>query len=155
MSDFFKRFFKNENHSNGNTINNFEVSTDSGTTVTINGKTYSGNHIQMNGNKVVVDGERVNDIEEKEITITVDGDVKLKIPAGTQPGKIIRMRGRGVPHLRSNSRGDQLVIVNVTIPKRLDEEERELFEKLAQKMDSKVLPQEKGFLDRLKNVLGG
>jgi molecular chaperone DnaJ len=86
---------------------------------------------------------------------TVDGDVKLKIPAGTQPGKIIRMRGRGVPYLRSNSRGDQLVIVNVTIPKRLDEEERTLFEQLAEKMDSKVLPQEKGFLDRLKNVLGG
>ena len=86
---------------------------------------------------------------------TVDGNVKLKIPAGTQPGKIIRMRERGVPHLRSNSRGDQLVIVNVTIPKKLDVEERELFEKLADKMDSKVLPQEKGFLDRLKNVLGG
>jgi len=86
---------------------------------------------------------------------TVDGDVKLKIPAGTQPGKIIRMRDRGVPHLRSNSRGDQLVIVNVTIPKRLDVEERELFEKLAEKMDGKVLPQEKGFLEKLKNVLGG
>jgi len=86
---------------------------------------------------------------------TVDGDVKLKIPSGTQPGKIIRMRGKGVPHLRSNSRGDQLVIVNVTIPKRLDEEERKLFEQLADKMDSKVLPQEKGFLDRLINVLGG
>lgn len=86
---------------------------------------------------------------------TVDGDVKLKIPAGTQPGKIIRMRGRGVPHLRNNSRGDQLVIVNLTVPKRLDVEERELFEKLAEKMDSKVLPQEKGFLDRLIDVLGG
>jgi len=86
---------------------------------------------------------------------TVDGDVKLKIPGGTQPGKIIRMRGKGVPHLRSNSRGDQLVIVNITIPKKLDVEERELFEKLADKMDSKVLPQERGFLDRLKNVLGG
>jgi molecular chaperone DnaJ len=86
---------------------------------------------------------------------TVDGDVMLKIPAGTQPGKIIRMRGRGVPYLRSNSRGDQLVIVNVTIPKRLNSEERELFEKLAAKMDSKVLPQEQGFFDRLKNVLGG
>ncbi|MCJ7734371.1 MAG: molecular chaperone DnaJ, partial [Anaerolineales bacterium] len=49
---------------------------------------------------------------------TVEGDVKLKIPAGTQPGKIIRMRGRGVPHLRSSSRGDQLVIVNIAIPKR-------------------------------------
>ncbi len=86
---------------------------------------------------------------------TVDGDVKLKIPSGTQPGKIIRMRGKGVPYLRSNSRGDQLVIVNVTIPKRLDEEERGLFEQLAGKMDSEVLPQERGFLEKLKNVLGG
>ena len=86
---------------------------------------------------------------------TVDGEVKLKIPAGTQPGKIIRMRGKGVPHLRSNSRGDQLVIVNITIPKKLDVEERELFEKLADKMDSKVLPQERGFLEKLFNVLGG
>ena len=65
------------------------------------------------------------------------------------------MRGKGVPHLRSNSRGDQLVIVNVTIPSKLDGEERELFEKLAEKMDSKVLPQESGFFERLKNVLGG
>lgn len=86
---------------------------------------------------------------------TVDGEVKLKIPSGTQPGKIIRMRGKGVPHLRSNSRGDQLVIVNVTIPKKLNVEERELFEKLAEKMDGKVLPQERGFLDKLKSVLGG
>lgn len=86
---------------------------------------------------------------------TVDGDVMLKIPPGTQPGKIIRMRGKGVPHLRSSSRGDQLVIVSVTIPTRLDDEERELFEKLAEKMDSEVLPQERGFLDRLKSVLGG
>jgi molecular chaperone DnaJ len=86
---------------------------------------------------------------------TIDGDVKLKIPPGTQPGKIIRMRNRGVPYLRNNNRGDQLVIVNVTIPKRLDDDERELFEKLADNMDSEVLPQEKSFLDRLKNVLGG
>ncbi len=86
---------------------------------------------------------------------TVDGEVKLKIPAGTQPGKIIRMRGKGVPHLHRDSRGDQLVIVNVTIPKTLTQEERGLFEKLAEQMDSKVLPQERGFLERLKNVLGG
>lgn len=86
---------------------------------------------------------------------TVDGDVMLKIPPATQPGKIIRMRGKGVPHLRNNSRGDQLVVVNVAIPNRLDEEERQLFERLAEKMDSDVLPQERGFLDRLKSVLGG
>lgn len=86
---------------------------------------------------------------------TVDGDVMLKIPPATQPGKIIRMRGKGVPYLRNNSRGDQLLVVNVTIPNRLDEEERQLFERLAEKMDSDVLPQERGFLDRLKSVLGG
>ena len=39
---------------------------------------------------------------------TVDGDAVLKIPAGTQPGKVIRMRGKGVPYLRSNGRGDQI-----------------------------------------------
>lgn len=86
---------------------------------------------------------------------TVDGEVKLKIPAGTQPGNVIRMRDKGVPHLRGSGRGDQLVVVNVRIPEALDEEERELFEQLAEKMDSEVLPQERGFFERLKNVLGG
>ena len=83
------------------------------------------------------------------------GRRRKTLPSGTQPGKIIRMRGKGVPHLRRDSRGDQLVIVNVTIPQKLNQEERELFEQLAEKMDSKVLPQERGFFDRLKNVLGG
>lgn len=86
---------------------------------------------------------------------TVDGDVKLKIPPGTQPGSVIRMRGKGVPRLRNNGRGDQLVVVNVRIPKSLEEEDRELFEQLAERMDSEVLPQERGFFDRLKNVLSG
>lgn len=86
---------------------------------------------------------------------TVDGDVKLKIPPGTQPGSVIRMRGKGVPRLRNDGRGDQLVVINVRIPEKLDEEERELFEQLAEKMDSEVLPQERGFFDRLKNVLSG
>ncbi|MBS3752134.1 MAG: molecular chaperone DnaJ [Anaerolineales bacterium] len=86
---------------------------------------------------------------------TVDGDVKLKIPSGTQPGSVIRMRGKGVPRLRNNGRGDQLVVVNVRIPESLEEEDRELFEQLAERMDSEVLPQERGFFDRLKNVLSG
>ena len=46
----------------------------------------------------------------------MDGPASLKIPAGTQPGKVLRLRGKGVPHLRGNGRGDQLVIVNVEIP---------------------------------------
>lgn len=85
---------------------------------------------------------------------TVDGPARLTIPPGTQPGKIFRMRGKGVPHLQGNGRGDQLVLINVAIPQRLTDEQRELFEKLAESMGSEVLPQERSFLDRLRDVLG-
>jgi molecular chaperone DnaJ len=64
------------------------------------------------------------------------------------------MRSKGVPYLRGNGRGDQLVIVNVGIPKSLSPEQRELFEELADSMGSEVLPEERGFFDRLKEVLG-
>lgn len=86
---------------------------------------------------------------------TVDGEEELRVPAGTQPGKIIRMRGKGVPHLRNNSRGDQLVVINVSIPKTLSEDQRELFQELAGSLGSEVVPQERGFIDRLKDVIGG
>lgn len=85
---------------------------------------------------------------------TVDGPAILNIPAGTQPGKVLRMRGKGVPHLRSLGRGDQLVVVNVEIPKRLNSDQRELFMKLAESLGSEVRPQERGILDWLKDALG-
>lgn len=86
---------------------------------------------------------------------TIEGKTKLNIPAGTQPGKIFRLKGKGVPNVRGNGRGDQLVIVNVEVPTRLTNEQRELFEKLAKTLGSEVRPQEKSFLDLLKEVLGG
>lgn len=86
---------------------------------------------------------------------TVDGPAKLRIPAGIQPGKVLRLRSKGVPHLRSNGRGDQLVIVNVVIPQSLNSEQRELFEKLAHSLGSEVHPAERGILDWLKETLGG
>jgi molecular chaperone DnaJ len=86
---------------------------------------------------------------------TVDGMTRLKIPAGTQPGKVLRMRAKGVPHLRGNGRGDQLVVVNVDIPSRLTSEQRQLFEQLATSLGSEVRPQERSFLDWLKETLGG
>lgn len=86
---------------------------------------------------------------------TVDGDTMLKIPAGTQPGKVIRMRGKGVPHLRSSGRGDQLVIVNVSIPTSVNTEQRELLEMLGKSLGTEVVPQERGFFDKLRDVLGG
>lgn len=91
-----------------------------------------------------------------EITVpTLDGEEKLRIPAGTQPGKVFRIKGKGVPHLRSNGRGDQLVIVSVEIPKSLSAEQKELFERLAQTLGTEVKPQERSLLDDLKDLLSG
>jgi molecular chaperone DnaJ len=86
---------------------------------------------------------------------TVNGEAVLKIPSGTQPGKVIRMRGKGVPHLRSNGRGDQLVIVNVSIPTSVTSDQREMFEELGKSLGTAVIPQERSFFDKLKDVLGG
>jgi molecular chaperone DnaJ len=86
---------------------------------------------------------------------TVDGPTKLRIPAGTQPGKVLTLRAKGVPHLRGAGRGDQLVIVNIEIPSRLTPDQRQLFEQLAVSLGSEVKPQERGFLDWLKETLGG
>jgi molecular chaperone DnaJ len=86
---------------------------------------------------------------------TVDGPTKLQIPAGTQPGKVLTLRGKGVPRLRGSGRGDQLVVINVEVPQRLTTEQRELFEKLAASLGSEVRPAEKGFFDWLKDALGG
>src|SRR5512133_3742065 len=86
---------------------------------------------------------------------TLDGDEKLKIPPGTQSGKVFHIKSKGVPHLRRSGRGDQLVIVNVAVPTKLTKEQRELFEKLAESLGTTVKPQEKGFLDWLNEALGG
>ncbi len=91
-----------------------------------------------------------------EITVpTLDGEVPLKIPAGTQSGKVFRLRGRGIPRLRRNGRGSQLVIIQVAIPTRLTAEQKRLFKELSKTMDKEVIPQtEKGFFDKLKETLG-
>lgn len=86
---------------------------------------------------------------------TVDGPEKLRIPAGVQPGKVMRLRNKGVPHLRGNGRGDQMVLLNVEIPTRLNSEQREMFEELAASLGSEVHPQERSFLDWIRDALGG
>ena len=83
---------------------------------------------------------------------TVDGQTKLNIPAGTQPGRVFTLRGKGVPHLRSSGRGDQLVVVNVAIPAKLSADQRKIFEQLATTLGSEVHPQEKSFFDRLREI---
>ncbi|MBI5037191.1 MAG: molecular chaperone DnaJ [Candidatus Kerfeldbacteria bacterium] len=63
---------------------------------------------------------------------TLDGEVILKIPAGTQSGKVFRLGDKGVPHLRSRGRGDQLVTVQVVTPTKLSRKQKQLLEELAQ-----------------------
>ncbi len=62
---------------------------------------------------------------------TMHGTVKLKIPAGTEPGSLIRIKGKGVPYLRSSQVGDHYVRVKLEIPKRISGREKELYEQLA------------------------
>jgi molecular chaperone DnaJ len=59
---------------------------------------------------------------------TPDGPVALKIPAGTESGKLLRVKGRGAPHLKKNGRGDLLARVRVTVPKKLSKPEKEALE---------------------------
>ncbi|HEX04617.1 MAG TPA: molecular chaperone DnaJ, partial [Bacteroidetes bacterium] len=61
---------------------------------------------------------------------TLNGSAEIDIPSGTQAGKILRLRGKGLRHLNSNSRGDLLVQVDIFVPTRLSNEEREVFEQL-------------------------
>lgn len=61
---------------------------------------------------------------------TLDGPLTMKIPAGTQPGEVFRLRSKGVPHLGRYGRGDQLVTVIVKVPKKLSRDEKDLIEKL-------------------------
>ncbi len=85
----------------------------------------------------------------------MDGDESLTIPAGTQSGRVLRLRGKGVPHLKRDGRGDQLVVVTVETPRNLNGEQKELFQELAESLGTEVRIQERGFLDRVKEMLGG
>ena len=86
---------------------------------------------------------------------TLDGKSRLVIPAGTQPGKIFTLKGKGVPHLRGSGRGDQMVMIEVEVPTRLTPDQRRIFEELGRTLGSEVKPSEKSFVDKLKEVLGG
>jgi molecular chaperone DnaJ len=62
---------------------------------------------------------------------TIDGVVNLRIPAGVQPGKKLRLKGKGVKKMRGNGRGDHIVQINVEIPESLNETEKEAFVRFA------------------------
>jgi molecular chaperone DnaJ len=83
---------------------------------------------------------------------TIDGKAKIKLEPGTQGGKILRLKGKGVPEVNSYHRGDQLIHVNIWTPKALSREEREMLEKLQGSPNFKPNPgkNEKSFFERMK-----
>lgn len=59
---------------------------------------------------------------------TIDGPVKLKIPSGTQPNAVIRLRGKGIPYVRGSGRGDEYIRIRITVPTKLSHKQRELLD---------------------------
>ncbi len=85
---------------------------------------------------------------------TIDGKAKIKIPPGTQSGKIFRLKGKGFPSVNSYEKGDQLIHVNVWTPTQLSAEEKTALEKLQSSENFQPRPDknEKGFFEKLKEM---
>jgi molecular chaperone DnaJ len=88
---------------------------------------------------------------------TIDGRVRIKIAPGTHAGKVLRLRGKGLPSVNGMGRGDIKVIVDITIPTELTKQERELVEKL-DKMPHFKQPEKlenQNILERMKSFFRG
>jgi molecular chaperone DnaJ len=84
---------------------------------------------------------------------TIDGPIELTVPAGTQYGKVFRLAGKGVPHVRTQRRGDQLVIARVVIPTDLTEAQKRALRELGG-VTGKPQPTSKGFFDKFRDAIG-
>jgi len=85
---------------------------------------------------------------------TLEGKGKLKIPPGTQPGSMLRIKGKGIVRRSRSGRGDQLVEVTVEVPTALTPRQRELLQQLGGELGDESKPQEKGFVQKLKEFFG-
>lgn len=83
---------------------------------------------------------------------TIDGKVSYTIPEGTQPGTVFRLKGKGVPKLNSNQRGDQYVTLKVEIPKGLNEKQKDILRNFDNNVDSSKYKHSKNFFDKMKEL---
>ena len=115
-------------------------------------------YFRRNGNDILLDID-INMAQASlgdEITIpTLDGDVKLRIPPGTQPGRVFRLKEKGVPILQRTERGNQMVTVNVQIPTSLTDQQEELLKTLGKTMGTDIKIQERSFFEKLKDAFSG
>ena len=145
-----------------------------GMALTVSGKGNAARHGGVNGDLLVVieeerDPQLLRDgddlIHNLNITVTtallggevevptIEGKAKIKIAAGTHAGKVLRLRGKGLPSVNGYGRGDILVVVDITIPSSLSKDERKLVEKLAEQPSFKQAAnvEEQNIFERMKN----
>jgi len=85
---------------------------------------------------------------------TLEGKGKLRVPPGTQPGSVLRIKAKGIPHKVGVGRGDQQVEVTVEVPTQLTARQRELMEELAKELGEEVQPMQKTFVEKLRDLFG-
>jgi molecular chaperone DnaJ len=83
---------------------------------------------------------------------TLDGTVELELPAGVQPGEVRLLRGKGMPVLQGFGRGDHRVLVNVSVPRRISDEQRRLLEEFEAASDEHTYRHDEGFFEKLKSA---
>jgi len=83
---------------------------------------------------------------------TLEGETELGLPAGTQPGEVRVLRGKGMPVLQGFGRGDHRVLVNVSVPRRITDEQRRLLEEFEAASDEHTYRHDEGFFDKLKSA---
>ena len=85
---------------------------------------------------------------------TLEGQTRVKVPAGTQSGQVFRLKGRGIPDVNGYGRGDEIVRIVVETPRKLSARQRELIEEFARISGEEVHPLSKSFLEKVKSMLG-
>lgn len=90
-------------------------------------------------------------IGEEILIPTIDGKVKYTVPAGTQPGTVVRLRGKGVQQLNGRGRGDQMVTLMVEVPKNLNREQQNALKEFENTLNEKNYEKRKGFFEKIKD----
>jgi molecular chaperone DnaJ len=83
---------------------------------------------------------------------TLEGEREVEFPPGTQPGEVHVLRGLGMPVLQGRGRGDQRLLVNVAVPRQLNDEQRQLLEQFEQLADEETYKPDEGFFEKLKSA---
>ena len=82
---------------------------------------------------------------------TLKGMENLDLPVGTQHGEVFKLKGKGLPDIRSYRNGDQIVQILIEVPKKLSEKQKQLLREYAATEDTAVMPQRKSFMEKLKD----